>query len=330
MYVHRNWNDNSLFEMANHTHWHFAHGVMCILLLDGLLFWWNRWRAPLMARCLHLAILLVPAFYLSILVQPWTALPLANFSATEKPLKPISVASWNIFIQNNDYTVVEKTIESLDADIILLIEVTPEHQRGLIKLSKSYPHSIWAPRSNTTGFAILSRIPGMKYREVSMGKSQMLTLEALIPKGKYANSPIRLLGVHTASPNWNSRFLVRDQQLEDIANWVNQSREECIVVGDLNITPWSDGFQTLLKKAKLHDSRRYRGYFATWPSGLGIFGIPIDHVLVSSGLKVIDRECGFPTTLSDHQWIRTTLDGATGDRTLQESLDDSGKSSKSP
>jgi len=146
-----------------------------------------------MARCLHLAILIVPAIYLSMLVQPWTALPLVRFSATVQPLKPISLASWNIFIQNNEYAVVEKTIESLDADIVLLIEVTPEHQRGLVKLSKSYPHSIWAPRNNTTGFAILSRIPGMKYRELSMGKSQMLAIEALIPKGNFADSPIRLL-----------------------------------------------------------------------------------------------------------------------------------------
>ena len=335
MYVHRNRSDNSLFEMANHTHWHFALGVLGILLLDAILFWWHRWRPGLIAKVMHLAMLLTPAVYLSMVVHPWTALPLNSFYATKKATKPLAIASWNVFIQNNKFDIIQKSIESLDADVVLLIEITPEHQKGLSKLSKSYPHSIWVPKSNTTGIAILSRIPGTKYRELSMGKSQMLALEALIPAGPYADAPIRLLGVHTASPNKNSRFLVRDEQLEDIAAWVNKFPGQTIVFGDMNITPWSDSFQKLLKDAKLQDTRVYRGYFATWPCGLGIFGIPIDHILVSSGIRVIDRECGFPTVDSDHQWIRATLDGATVDgakvdRSRQESLDGSGKSSKSP
>lgn len=330
IYVHRNWNDNSLFEMANHTHWHFAVGMLLILVLDGLLRWWHRWRAPILSRLLHAAILLVPTVYLSWVSEPWTALPLANLDQKESPAKTLTIASWNVFIQNNEFDVIQKTVQSLDADIILLIEVTPEHRRGLDQLNKSYPHSLWAPRSNTQGLAILSRVPGIKFRELVMGKSQMLALEAMIPAGSYAAEPIRFLGVHTASPNQNGRFRVRDQQLEDVANWVKQSDSESIVIGDLNITPWSDGFKDLLARTKLVDSRRYRGYFATWPCGLGIVGIPIDHALVSPGLGIIDRECGFPTVDSDHQWIRMSLDTSKVDRSRRGSQDGIGKSSKSP
>jgi endonuclease/exonuclease/phosphatase (EEP) superfamily protein YafD len=163
-----------------------------------------------------------------------------------------------------------------------------------------------------------------------MGKSQMLALEAIIPEGKYSDRPIRLLGVHTASPNKNARFLVRDQQLADVANWVKQSENEAIVIGDLNITPWSEGLKALERQTGLVDTRLYRGYFATWPCGLGVVGIPIDHALVSPSLRVIDRESGFPTIDSDHQWIRTTLDGARADRNPRESRGDTGKSAKDP
>lgn len=64
MYVHRNWSDNSLFEMANHTHWHFALGMLCVCLLDVVLRWLNHWRAPWISRTLHAAILLIPTVYL--------------------------------------------------------------------------------------------------------------------------------------------------------------------------------------------------------------------------------------------------------------------------
>ena len=330
MYVHRNWSDNSLFEMANHTQWHFAVGMLCICLLDLILRWSNRWRAPWMSRTLHAAILLIPTVYLCSVAEPWTALKIPDLQASE-PTKPLSIASWNVFIQNNEFKVIEKTIESLDADVIVLIEVTPEHRKGLMALSKMYPYSKWSPRPNTQGLAILSRIPGIEFRERILGKSQMLSLEAVIPAGAYADEPIRLLGVHTASPNQNGRFRVRDEQLLEIAAWVKKSNLESIVIGDLNITPWSDGFEQLTASTGLVDTRRYRGFFASWPCGLGVVGIPIDHALVTPGLAVIDRESGFPTIDSDHQWIRATLDGGTkADRSRRDSRDDTGKSSKSP
>lgn len=153
MYVHRNWNDNSIFEMASHTQWHFAVGMISICLLDAILRWWHRWRAPLLWRMLHAAILLTPAVYLSMVAEPWTSLPLANLSSANrssenrselKPAKSLSIASWNVFIDNHEYQIIKKTIESLDADIVLLIEVTPEHRSRLRSLDKSYPHSYWA------------------------------------------------------------------------------------------------------------------------------------------------------------------------------------------
>ena len=319
MYVHRNWNDNSIFEMASHTQWHFAVGMISICLLDAILRLWHRWRAPLLWRMLHAAILLTPAVYLSMVAEPWTSLPLANLSLANrssanlselKPAKSLSIASWNVFIQNQEYQIIEKTIESLDADIVLLIEVTPEHRSRLRRLEKSYPYSFWAPRNNTQGLAILSRVPGVKFRELLLGESQMLTLEAMMPSGEYSDKPIRMLGVHTASPNQNGRFKVRDEQLADIADWCQQSDLQSMVIGDLNITPWSDGFKQLLSSTGWTDTRRYRGFFATWPCGLGVVGIPIDHAIVSPGLKVIDRESGFSTIDSDHQWIRTTIDAS--------------------
>ncbi|MFM9064623.1 MAG: endonuclease/exonuclease/phosphatase family protein, partial [Pirellula sp.] len=251
MFVHRNWNDNSYFEMANHTLWHFAVAMICVLVLDFVLRWWHRWRAPVVSRLLHGALLLTPTVYLSSVAQPWTALPLAGIAQSTQPNRTLAIASWNVFIQNDQYETIIETINSLDADVLLLIEVTPEHRKGLESLAKSYPYSLWAPRNNTQGLAILSRVPGTKSRELVMGSSQMLALDVRIPAGEYSEVPIRLLGVHTASPNEHGRFRVRDQQLSDIAKWVKQSDGESIVLGDMNITPWSEAFKELLSSTNL-------------------------------------------------------------------------------
>ena len=330
VFVHRNWNDNSLFEMASHTQWHFAVGMIFLVLLDLLLRWWFCWRAPWSSRALHAVILLFPTIYLSMVVEPWTAMPIHKFLPRQFSTKPLTIVSWNVLLQNHQYETIQKTIESLDADIVLLIEVTPEHQRGLWQLSRSYEHVHWIPRKNTQGLAMFSRVPGTRFRELVLGKSQMLALEASLPAGRFSDEPIRLLGIHTVSPNQHSRFRIRDEQLQDVAKWVEQSATETIVIGDMNITPWSQGFKDFLKRTGLVDTRRYRGFFATWPCGLGVVGIPIDHALVSAGLKILDRQCGFPTIDSDHQWILARVDASKGDRTPRETEGGTGKSAKVP
>jgi endonuclease/exonuclease/phosphatase (EEP) superfamily protein YafD len=52
-----------------------------------------------------------------------------------------------------------------------------------------------------------------------------------------------------------------------------------LVVGDLNATPWSSAFKGLgLKRAG--------DLTGTWPAALGAFGLPLDHVLVSTHWSV--------------------------------------------
>ena len=97
-----------------------------------------------------------------------------------------------------------------------------------------------------------------------------------------------------------------------------ESNEEALVIGDFNITPWSKPFREMLKgdglgQGKLRDTREGRGFFATWPSGLGWLGIPIDHALVTQGIEVHRRGAGLPLRESDHGWIEVTI------RTLSQS-----------
>ena len=83
---------------------------------------------------------------------------------------------------------------------------------------------------------------------------------------------------------------------------------EVLLVGDLNTTMWSTWFRDFTERSGLRDAQVGLGYHATWsPYRLPVvFGIPIDHTLMSDGLVSVDREYP-PRMFSDHLPIVTTL-----------------------
>ena len=70
-------------------------------------------------------------------------------------------------------------------------------------------------------------------------------------------------------------------------------------MGDMNATPWSRPFGTLVAASGLCDSRAGFGVQASWPAWSAIVRVPIDHVLVPCDVGVtarrIERDVG-----SDH------------------------------
>ena len=70
-------------------------------------------------------------------------------------------------------------------------------------------------------------------------------------------------------------------------------------MGDLNVSPWSAEFRQLLKDSQLRDSTKGFGLQPTWPTHVRLMQIPIDHLLYSSDIKIIDRRVG-PNIGSDH------------------------------
>jgi endonuclease/exonuclease/phosphatase (EEP) superfamily protein YafD len=79
-----------------------------------------------------------------------------------------------------------------------------------------------------------------------------------------------------------------------------------IVAGDLNATPWSHGFRQLVRLRGLCDSAVGRGVQATWNAHRWVPRIPIDHVVVSPEVRVMDRRVG-PDVGSDHLPVEATL-----------------------
>jgi endonuclease/exonuclease/phosphatase (EEP) superfamily protein YafD len=91
-----------------------------------------------------------------------------------------------------------------------------------------------------------------------------------------------------------------------MATRIGQEESPVVVVGDLNVTPWSAHYRRLLAEAELIDSQRVTACNPVGPHSAGPLGLPIDHVLHSDDVTVLDRELG-PSFGSDHRSVHARL-----------------------
>jgi endonuclease/exonuclease/phosphatase (EEP) superfamily protein YafD len=111
-----------------------------------------------------------------------------------------------------------------------------------------------------------------------------------------------------------SRAAHREAVFDSIAKWCRERPGSKIIIGDLNVTPWSYAFARLLHNAGLVDSEQGFGVQPTWSARLGPLGgpllwpvqIPIDHCLHASEMATLARSTG-PACGSDHYPLLVTL-----------------------
>jgi endonuclease/exonuclease/phosphatase (EEP) superfamily protein YafD len=103
---------------------------------------------------------------------------------------------------------------------------------------------------------------------------------------------LTIVGTHTHPPFTPLQLVRRNQQFAEIAAFVRRQREPVVVAGGLNSSSWSPAFRNFLRDAALRDTRLGRGVQPTWPAWLPMAQVPIDHALVSAGVRVHARFVG--------------------------------------
>jgi len=291
-----------IWDLASHLSWHiwvatsgvltFASVFMRACSGERRIRWWHRF-----------IMVLPPWLYFTWVTSPLMVLPILENKVETSGLK---ILSWNVWIMNHDPEQVLKLVKEHNADMLVLIELGHEQAQVLKQLESDYPYCHWMPDYSSRGIAVLSRVEGTQFSSHDLAGEGMPAIEAIVP-GTETHGSHRIIAVHTRSPDLHQRTLDRNRQLQSLAEWAIASKTPSIIVGDLNITPWSPPFWRLIEQGQLVDSRNYRGHFATWPTDLGYFAIPIDHALVSKGTKVVYRSVGHHAPDSDHRPIILTV-----------------------
>lgn len=191
-------------------------------------------------------------------------------------------------------------------DIIVLTELPHARERLVEGLEAQYPHGVDDSLGHGADVLILSRWP---VKSVEVDRSVALAWPVVAADIWDEGDPgvfLRIIALHAAAPFGRGKR-IRDAQLAVVARFAREAGEKpVIMMGDLNLTPWAPAFSRLLREANLKDSARARGLWATWLFRFPLFGLAIDHVLVSRAVTVHGSKVyGFVG--SDHRPVSADL-----------------------
>lgn len=214
--------------------------------------------------------------------------------------------SLNVLTSNRNADQVIELIELQQPDFVVLMEVDSKWEQALESVKQEFPFTEFHPRPDNFGIAFLSRHP---WSQTEVFHSKRLDLPSIdvrfdhgFPSSDSKARKLRLIATHPIPPISTQAWNARNEQLINVAGRFD-SETANIMVGDLNLTPWSPHFERVLKIGQLSDSSQGFGLTPTWylfPTWLG--GIKIDHILVGSGVSPIQFRVG-PDVGSDHRAV---------------------------
>lgn len=244
------------------------------------------------------------------LVAPWY-LPVDDRPATNAADAAIVVMCANVLASNGNGDGLVALVRETGPDLLVVVEVTPAWADALSALDGSYPYRVVEPRSDPHGIALYSKFPLESSAVVSTASIRSPDIVATAVIG---GARLGIIATHPAAPIGSSNFAMRNLHLDSLATLAANTPGPLIVVGDLNVTMWSVYYTRLEEKSGLVNARRGIGIVPTWPTFLPPAMIPIDHVLVTPDIGVVDFDTG-PRIGSDHLPIVATLvvPGAAGE-----------------
>lgn len=204
--------------------------------------------------------------------------------------------SVNLLQKNTSYAKVRQLIGRTNPDLILLLEISQAWMAELRPVLAAYPYSCRQLRNDNYGIAFFSRLPCLQVEIINVGPGKRPSVFA---RCQLDGTPLVVIGTHPPPPLDGPGAVERNRQLANLACFVRGQDGEVILAGDLNITSWSPHFQDLIRQSGLRDSRVGFGIQPTWPTNNPLLFVPIDHVLVSEGINIQQRQTG-PYTGSDH------------------------------
>jgi endonuclease/exonuclease/phosphatase (EEP) superfamily protein YafD len=276
------------------------------LIITGILLILQQKRIIKNKAIIFIAVAIVSLNFVEIL--PWY-LPNSqkvNSNATSQ----IKIESFNVNIQNQEYTTAIDVVRKDKPDVALFIEIHGTWFNNLkIGLKDIFPYSFRSPGG---GLTVFSRIPLEDSRGVNLDEAGYHLITNFNVNGK----TIHFIGTHPMVPIKPKTFHRRNRQLAALEKYINQQQKPVIIAGDFNLSPWSPYYRKFIKKTNLHNTRLGFGILPSWPRPathvkipkwlIPLVNIPIDHCLVSKDFGVVNTRIS-QNGNSDHAAIVVDL-----------------------
>ncbi|MEZ6041199.1 MAG: endonuclease/exonuclease/phosphatase family protein [Planctomycetaceae bacterium] len=226
----------------------------------------------------------------------------------------LRVTTANVLTSNRRYADIANELLASDADVVAIIEISTALRDFLsADFSRQYPHSVfYVQDSGNFGIALYSRIPWTNAALTHFNDNDLKSVVATI---NHSGQTWHIFATHTLPPVGRQQFAHRNQHLQMLSDEVKRLRSDdptshVVVMGDLNITPWSPIFQDFAGNSELRRHTSGPGIRPTWYRFPAFaFGLVIDHVLSTDNLSSDSCSVGADVG-SDHRFVTVQLRSA--------------------
>lgn len=256
------------------------------LLLAGLWLERVRWRRAVLG-----AVLLLQLGWL------YAASGWPEREAVDLPGISLRLFAFNGYVHNPDRVSALAWLRERKPDVLLLTEATPAWLADVEMLRREMPHGCARGDDSPFGIALLSRQP-------------LRLCEVIAPRAgdgfpyvraELASGPV-IYGIHPPPPLSAELAAARDDMLVELARRIASEAAPVLVLGDMNITPFSPVYQSFRRDSRLQEAGfPFRPSWgpAGWPALL-----PLDRVL----LRDVSGQVRFgPALGSDHRVLMLQL-----------------------
>jgi endonuclease/exonuclease/phosphatase (EEP) superfamily protein YafD len=135
-------------------------------------------------------------------------------------------------------------------------------------------------RFEDCSFVIASRLPVVRSWQLSLNPAwpdRYAVVEARDRQGR----AFFVAAIHLVKPWFSGLAEAEMERLEAQLDWLTLPT---LAVGDFNAAPWSRPVSTVLRRTQMTVPR---WPVATWPAGMGDWGLPIDLAMVHNGARIV-------------------------------------------
>ena len=201
----------------------------------------------------------------------------------------ISVVSLNTWDAVDNVEQLKAYFATGPADVVVLSEIGPPKFALLEALKSVYPYQTDCAAAWQCSLALISRVPFEAAGAVRHNKDTPAFVWA-----RFSGS-LTIVGTHIYRPSRNPWLHVR--QTNAMARVIRSIEGSVVLVGDLNMSPWSYSFRSLKTQAGLEGPRIFKPSWPAWP--LPFPQVALDHILISPDLAFQTIRTG-PAAGSDH------------------------------
>lgn len=236
-------------------------------------------------------------------VVPYLTPLIVGRSVAALPEQRLSIIMLNVNYRSRDFESTLNYIASSPSDIVVVSEYTPEWESALAALESDYPYQIGKSRPDPWGLAVFSKHPFVRAELLDLGVKDSVHAHLVIDLD---GTPLEIFAVHLMVPTTGDKAGMRNRQLAVLAEHMSLTKNPRMLVGDMNITPFSPFFDDFLGATGLVDTRLPFGLHFTWPTTALPIWIPIDHCLADPSILFQSVRTG-PPFGSDHYPLEITV-----------------------